>query len=57
MTPQEELIEVLRARVEAERKFSTAGNALYVAEQELIARQRDFDQAWMKYNERVCSEK
>ena len=56
MTPHEELIEVLRAAIEAERKCGKIANALYVAEQELEARARDFGQAWMKFNERVSGD-
>ena len=56
MTPHEELIEVLRAVVEAERRIEAAANALYVAEEEAIAKRRDFGQAWMKFNERVSGD-
>ncbi len=57
MTPHKEIAEAMRPVIEAERKVEEAANALYVAEQDLIAKRRDFKQSWAKYNERICSEK
>ncbi len=56
MTPHEEFAKAYGRLAEAKRKVEGAANALYVAKEHEIACQHAVDEAWMKFNERVCSD-